>query len=713
MANKKVPHGSPAITQGDSPEVVSEPVSMNEASLVSSGTVDLTDPATQPSPPPGPAAWDATCSDDLAAPAPPAPRTHEASLSADSVDLTGPAASTPARSCGATGATLNLDDQEPTPSSNRASVAVSLSGATLAASEPAELGRSQDATIDLDGSVPPAVNQASSDQTAYVAPDARVSSDQTAFVPGAGGDAGPVDQSGRTGDWTEADGMDQRASQSSPTIDVPGAASGVQNAAPRGQAWPAQTSRPTATPRPPDGAPFIPGYEIIKELGRGAMGVVYKARQLALNRVVALKMVLAGQHAGAKVLLRFQIEAEAVAHLQHPNIVQIFEVGEEKGCPFFALEFVEGGTLTDWIGGKGLAPRDAAWVAHKLAQAMDCAHRNGVVHRDLKPDNILVAVSSQSTNGRPPLTACVPKVSDFGLAKRQEDSGQTQAGSIMGTPSYMAPEQAEGRNDLVGPAADIYALGAILYDLITGRPPFKGKTVLETLQQVKKMEPVAPRRLCPNLPRDLDTICLKCLEKAPGKRYASAQDLAEDLRRFQAGEPILARQTPYWERALKYCKRRPATAGLVGLTCLTLLGLLVGGYVYAGVESRRARLMDALRKNAEEKRGSREGTCPERRAACPGRRAAPGGREGKGFCRKKLRLRASSGRCHADPHWQRTPGTRAAHGTGAPRCVAGGPGFLQSLPGGARRCPWGPLPDCPGIQKSRRHPTSAGRSRTG
>jgi eukaryotic-like serine/threonine-protein kinase len=617
MANKRFPHASPSATQGDSPEAGPDPGSLNEASLASSGTVDLTEPAAIPLHPPGQEASDATCNDEMEPPAPASPRTFDASLSSGAVDLTEHAVSSQSRSCDVTAGTLNPDDQEPAPSSTSASGGFSLSGSTLDPSEISAVGRCQDGTVDLEGSVPSAPNQGTSDQTAYLAADALPQnspinpSDQTAYLPNSSGDSGPVDQSGRTGEWTESDGVDPKASQNSATIDLSGpasqapAAASAQPGARKGQsAWPARTSRGPAVGEPPspDGAPSIAGYEIVKELGRGAMGVVYKARQLALNRVVALKMVLAGQHAGPKVLMRFQIEAEAVARLQHPNIVQIFEVGEEKGCPFFALEFVQGGTLTDWIGAKGVSPRQAAWVVHKLAQAMDCAHRNGVTHRDLKPDNILVAVSSKNTNGRPPLTACVPKVSDFGLAKRQEDSGQTQAGSIMGTPSYMAPEQAEGRNDLVGPPADIYALGAILYDLLTGQPPFKGKTILDTLQQVKKVEPVSPRRLCPRLPRDLDTICLKCLEKAPNKRYGSAQELAEDLRRFQAGEPILARQTPYWERAVKYCKRRPATAGLVGLTCLTLLGLLVGGYVYAGVERRRAEVMDGLRKDAEEQK---------------------------------------------------------------------------------------------------------------
>ncbi len=345
------------------------------------------------------------------------------------------------------------------------------------------------------------------------------------------------------------------------------------------------------------GQSSLAGYEIIKELGRGAMGVVYKARQLALNRLVALKMVLAGQHAGPRVLARFQIEAEAVARLHHPNIVQIYEIGEQAGCPFFSLEFVAGGTLADRIATGPRPAREAAEVVRQLGEAMDCAHRAGVVHRDLKPANILLAIKPDAEG--PPgrsggadqlaLTDCIAKVTDFGLAKRLEgDSGQTHAGTIMGTPSYMAPEQAEGKVNEVGPAADIYALGAILYDMLTGRPPFVGKTVLDTLQQVKKVEPTPPRVLLPRVPHDLDTICLKCLEKDPRKRYASAGDLAADLERFLKGEPIRARRVGIWERGWKWCKRRPAGALLTGLGVLAALGLAVGGPLLAQYEHQRA-----------------------------------------------------------------------------------------------------------------------------
>src|SRR4051812_29972547 len=305
--------------------------------------------------------------------------------------------------------------------------------------------------------------------------------------------------------------------------------------------------------RPPESVK-VPGYEIESVLGRGGMGVVYKALHLSLKRTVALKMVLAGGHAGPRELARFRIEAEAVARLQHPNIVQIHEIGETRGHPYCALEFVEGGTLADRINGKPTPAREAAGLVEVLARAMQLAHSRNVVHRDLKPANILLTADG------------TPKITDFGLARQTDsDSGETQAGAVMGTPSYMAPEQASGRAHEAGPAADIYALGAILYDCLAGRPPFKGKTVVETLDQVRTQEPAPPSRWQPGVPLDLETICLKCLRKEPEKRYASAAELADELVRYQQGEPILARPVGRIERAVKWVKRNPVvTLAAVG-----------------------------------------------------------------------------------------------------------------------------------------------------
>jgi serine/threonine-protein kinase len=297
----------------------------------------------------------------------------------------------------------------------------------------------------------------------------------------------------------------------------------------------------------------VAGYEILGVLGRGGMGVVYKARQPGLKRLVALKMILSGGHASADDLARFRSEAEAVARLQHPNIVQIYEIGDDDGRPYFSLEFVEGESLASKLEGKPQAPRQAAEIIRVLAQAMAAAHARGIVHRDLKPANILVANDG------------TPKITDFGLAKRleeEDDGGQTRSGSILGTPDYMSPEQASGRIREVGKPADIYALGAMLYEMLAGRVPLRGSSVLDTLQQVVTKEPVAPTQFDSKVPRDLETICLKCLRKDPTKRYARVDDLAEDLRRFLAGEPILARPVSLAERGWRWCKRNPRVAGL-------------------------------------------------------------------------------------------------------------------------------------------------------
>jgi tetratricopeptide (TPR) repeat protein/tRNA A-37 threonylcarbamoyl transferase component Bud32 len=335
--------------------------------------------------------------------------------------------------------------------------------------------------------------------------------------------------------------------------------------------------------------PSVPGYEILAELGRGGMGVVYKARHLTLKRLAALKMILSGDFAGQAQRARFRSEAEAIARLRHPNIVQIYEVGEERGCPFFALEFVEGGSLARRIRGTPQPPRQAAELVAVLAGAMHVAHQAGVVHRDLKPANILLANGGEerpddaagSEGSHPPLARCTPKITDFGLAKRlDDDSGQTHSGAIMGTPSYMAPEQAEGRVSEVGPAADVYALAAILYELLTGRAPFRGATLRETIEQVCTQEPVAPTQLQPKVSRDLETICLKGLRKDPRQRYATARDLALDLQRWLDGRPIQARPVPAWERAWKAARRRPAVAALAAVVLVTILSGAAGAVFY-------------------------------------------------------------------------------------------------------------------------------------
>jgi WD40 repeat protein/serine/threonine protein kinase len=333
--------------------------------------------------------------------------------------------------------------------------------------------------------------------------------------------------------------------------------------------------------------PAIAGYEILGELGRGGMGVVYRAREVRLNRPCVLKMILAGVHADEAAAVRFLTEAEAIAKLQHPNIVQIHHVGEADGLPFFELEYMDGGSLDRSLDGIPWHERRSAALVEALARGVAEAHRLGIVHRDLKPGNVLLAADG------------TPKITDFGLAKSlATESGLTATDSIMGSPGYMAPEQAAGKARQVGPLADVYALGAILYELLTGRPPFAGATVLETLEQVKTTEPVRPSRLVPGLPQDVETIALKCLQKEPGKRYDSASALADDLRRFLGGEPIVARPAPPWERAIKWARRRPAIAALVvavHVLLASLLGMGIWSYAEIGrsltvarAESRRA-----------------------------------------------------------------------------------------------------------------------------
>jgi eukaryotic-like serine/threonine-protein kinase len=319
----------------------------------------------------------------------------------------------------------------------------------------------------------------------------------------------------------------------------------------------------------PSGWPTVPGYDILKRLGEGGMGVVYKARHQGLKRLVALKMIRGGSQARADLLSRFRVEAEAVARLRHPNIIQIYDIGEAAGLPFVALELLDGGGLDDRLAGTPQPGNQAAELMVTLARAVHVAHEAGIVHRDLKPTNVLY-----TSDG-------VPKVTDFGLAKRiDSDDGQTETGQIMGSPSYMAPEQARGHSRYVGPSADVYALGAILYEMLTGRPPFKGETPMETVRQVLDDDPVTPSRLVPRVPRDLETVCLKCLHKDTAKRYASAQALADDLERHLRGEPILARRTGVVERAAKWTRRRPLAAASRTLAALLVVGAVLGVVAY-------------------------------------------------------------------------------------------------------------------------------------
>jgi WD40 repeat protein len=323
---------------------------------------------------------------------------------------------------------------------------------------------------------------------------------------------------------------------------------------------------------------YFGDYEIVREIARGGMGVVFQARQVSLNRPVALKMILAGQLANETDVKRFYTEAESAANLDHPGIVPIYEVGQHEGQHYFSMGFVEGQSLSHRLAEGPLPPRQAAELMVKVADAIEFAHQRGVIHRDLKPANILL-----DKNGN-------PRVTDFGLAKRLEtDSGLTGSGQIMGTPSYMPPEQAGGKRGAIGPEADVYALGATLYALLTGRPPFQAATAMDTVIQVVSDEPVPPRRLNALVPLDLETICLKCLGKEPGKRYASAAALAEDLRRFLAGEPIVARPVTRLERVSKWVRRRPVIAALSASVAVTaLLGL--SGIVWQWREAVAARI---------------------------------------------------------------------------------------------------------------------------
>jgi hypothetical protein len=342
---------------------------------------------------------------------------------------------------------------------------------------------------------------------------------------------------------------------------------------------------------PPEELPLpqVPGYEVESVLGRGGMGVVYRARHLKLDRTVALKTLLAGAYAGPTERARFQREAEAVAGLSHANIVQIYEVGEHEGRPYFTMELVEGGSLAQKLASGPPAARWAAELVASLAEAVSVAHSAGIVHRDLKPANILLTAGG------------TPKISDFGIARRlQGEGGLTRTGAVVGTPGYMAPEQACGTAGSVGPAADVYGLGAVLYELLTGRPPFRAGTDLETLRQVLAEEPVPPSRLNSRAPRDLETVCLKCLRKEPHRRYPSAAALAADLRRYLLGQVVAARPVGNRERAGKWIRRNPAVASLSAAAVLALVAGTVASLLFALEAGRQADIATARAGKLEE-----------------------------------------------------------------------------------------------------------------
>ena len=329
---------------------------------------------------------------------------------------------------------------------------------------------------------------------------------------------------------------------------------------------------PTESPRDatsPDVGQFpvrgIVGYQLLAEIGRGGMGVVYKARQLSVGREVALKMIIAGEFATREESRRFRNEAMAAASLHHPHIAQVYEAGEVQGQAYLSMELVDGTNLAALLATSSLSARSAAHLLVSIAEAVDHAHQRGVVHRDLKPSNVLITADGQ------------PKITDFGLAKRvsSNETALTRSGVVLGTPNYMAPEQATGQSGNASPAVDVYALGAILYEMLTGRPPFVGDSTLDTLKQVQERPPVSPRKFDDRVPVDLDTICLKCLEKEAHKRYSTAGALADDLQRFLAGRPVSARRAGVLERTSRWCRRRPMIASLVASLC----GMAVTAFV--------------------------------------------------------------------------------------------------------------------------------------
>ncbi len=459
----------------------------------------------------------------------------------------------------------------------------------------------------------PGKKKAHLDQTTVFEPDSTnrpPHEEETAYL---SGDSGPKDRADPSAtsvlDSTSApsDAEVTTNFQSDPDVTAAGdsASTGVLGDSPSTDATlEAKTKHPKSRARL--GLKEISGYEIISELGRGGMGVVYKARQKGIGRFVALKRILSND-ISQNDIVRFRIEAEAVGKIQHPNIVQIYDVGEEKGKPWCALEYLDGGSLHGKLKGEPQPVRKIAETLEPISRALDACHKVGIIHRDIKPANILLA--SDGT----------PKVTDFGLAKRlDEDVGQTRSGTILGTPSYMAPEQAEGKVKEIGPAADIYSVGAMMYEMITGRPPLKGETVIDTLLLVQSTDPLSPSVLIPKVPRDLETICMKCLQKQVEKRYATCGELADDLRRFLDGEPIAARPITPREKAIRWVKKNKIKAVLLGSGAAMFVGMLVGSLVYAKQESDKAQLESsnaALARAKQEESEAKEQEATKRAAA--------------------------------------------------------------------------------------------------
>ncbi len=327
---------------------------------------------------------------------------------------------------------------------------------------------------------------------------------------------------------------------------------------------------------------YVGNYELLEEVARGGMGVVYKARQTTLGRIVAVKMIVSGRLANEQDVQRFQSEAQAAASLKHPNIVSIHEVGQHEGWHYFSMDYVEGHDLSTILRLNLLSAKTAATYVRQMAEAIHYAHQQGILHRDLKPSNILIDQQNQI------------HITDFGLAMRVEgDQGLTQTGQILGTPSYMPPEQAQGKRGLIGPAGDVYALGAILYECLTGRPPFRAESVIKTIEQVIHADAASPRELNAAIPRDLETICLKCLEKEPHRRYGTAQLLSEDVGRFLNGEPILARPAHMLDRGVKWIRRHPMPAALLVSSVVALLavvGMGIGFYYNAQLDRANGQL---------------------------------------------------------------------------------------------------------------------------